>query len=213
MFTGIIETLGKVKAVRKTAAGMTLSVELGNFAQTSKIGDSISVNGVCLTISKLSGTAADFDISSETLVRSTVSKLTTGAIVNIELSMKADGRFGGHFVLGHVDGTGKIKDIRKKGDFYDVVFSVSKELFDEIVVKGSVAVDGISLTVAAMDRDCFTVAVIPVTWEKTNMAGLKIGDSVNIETDIIVKAIKKQISLLVEPGKGLTVEKLTEMGF
>ena len=117
--------------------------------------------------------------------------------MNIEQAMRADGRFGGHIVQGHVDGVGTIKNIRKKGDFYDVTFAAPKELLDEMVVKGSVAVDGISLTVAAMDKESFTVAVIPVTWQNTNLGTLKIGDSVNIETDMIVKTIKKQIGLML----------------
>jgi riboflavin synthase len=213
MFTGLIEAAGKVTAVRKTAGGMALSVDFGAIAQTAKIGDSICINGVCLTASKLSGSKADFDVSPETLARSTLGKLTAGAVVNIEQSMRADGRFGGHIVEGHIDGTGRVKDIRKKGDFYDVTFAAPKELLDEMVVKGSVAVDGISLTVAAMDKESFTIAVIPVTFQNTTVGRLKIGDAVNIETDIIVKTIKKQVRLLLGESRGLTPEKLKEMGF
>ena len=213
MFTGLIETQGKVRAVHKTAAGEVLSVDLGQVAQSVKVGDSINVNGVCLTVCKLSGSVADFDVSGETLGRSTLGRLNSNNQVNIEQAMRADGRFGGHIVQGHVDGVGTIKNVRKKGDFYDVTFAAPKELLDEMVVKGSVAVDGISLTVAAMDSQSFTIAVIPVTWQNTNLGTLKIGDRVNIETDILVKAIKKQLALLVGKGEGLTIEKLSEMGF
>jgi riboflavin synthase len=213
MFTGLIENLGKVTAVRKTAAGMGLVVDIGAMAAGAKIGDSISVSGVCLTVAKISGTVAEFDVSVETLVRSTIGKLAVGTAVNLEQAMRADGRFGGHIVQGHIDGTGTVKDIRKKGDFYDVTFAASKELLDEMVVKGSVAVDGISLTVAAMDKESFSVAVIPVTWEHTTMGKMKKGDRVNIETDVIVKTIKKQIGLMLGDGKGLTAEKLREMGY
>lgn len=213
MFTGLIENLGKVTAVRKTAAGMALVVDLGATADGAKIGDSIAVNGVCLTVSKISGTAGEFDVSGETLARSTIGKLAVGAAVNLERAMRADGRFGGHIVQGHIDGTGTVKDIRKKGDFYDVTFGAPKNLLDEMVVKGSVAVDGISLTVAAMDKESFSVAVIPVTWENTTMGRMKKGDGVNIETDVIVKTINKQIGLMLGDGKGLTAEKLREMGY
>jgi riboflavin synthase len=213
MFTGLIEMLGKVTAVRKTAAGMGLVVDIGAMAAGAKIGDSIAVSGVCLTVAKISGRAAEFDVSGETVARSTLGKLSIGAAVNLEQAMRADGRFGGHIVQGHIDGTAAVKDIRKKGDFYDVTFAAPKELLDEIVVKGSVAVDGISLTVAAMDKESFAVAVIPVTWKHTTLGKLKIGGAVNIETDVIVKTIKKQIGLMLGEGNGLTAEKLREMGY
>jgi riboflavin synthase len=213
MFTGLIEALGKVAAVRKTAAGMMLSIDVGQISKTAKNGDSINVNGVCLTVSKFSGSTADFDVSGETLSRSTLGKLSSGNIVNIEQAMKADGRFGGHFVQGHVDGIGTVKAIRKLGEFYDVTFGTEKELLDSMVVKGSVAVDGISLTIAAMDKESFRVAIIPVTWQNTNLGTLKIGDKVNIETDVVVRTIKKQVSLLLGQDKGLSIEKLKEMGF
>lgn len=213
MFTGLIEALGKVKAVRKTAAGTMLSIDIGQISNSAKNGDSINVNGVCLTVSKLSGSIADFDISGETLSRSTLGKLTGGIKVNLEQAMKADGRFGGHIVQGHVDGVGTLKNIRQAGEFYDVTFAAEKELLDSMVTKGSVAVDGISLTIAAMDKESFSTAIIPVTWQNTNLGTLKIGDKVNIETDMIVKTIKKQVWLMLGKDKGLTVEKLKEMGF
>jgi riboflavin synthase len=213
MFTGLIENLGKVTAVQKAAAGMELVVDIGVTAAEVKIGDSIDVSGVCLTVAKISGRAVDFDVSGETLARSTLGKLRVGAAVNLEQAMRADGRFGGHIVQGHIDGTGTVKSIRKKGDFYDVTFAAPKELLDEMVVKGSVAVDGISLTVAAIDKESFSVAVIPVTWENTTMGTMKVGESVNIETDVIVKTIKKQIGLMLGEGKGLTAAKLKEMGY
>jgi riboflavin synthase len=213
MFTGLIENLGKVTAVRKTAAGMGLVVDIGATAAGAKIGDSIAVNGVCLTVSKISGTSAEFDVSGETLARSTLGKSIASGVVNLEQAMRVDGRFGGHIVQGHIDGTGTVKDIHKKGDFYDVTFAAPKELLNEMVVKGSVAVDGISLTVAAMDKESFSVAIIPVTWEHTTLGKMKKGDSVNIETDVIVKTIKKQIALMLGEGKGLTAEKLREMGY
>jgi riboflavin synthase len=213
MFTGLIEMLGKVMAVRKTSTGMGLVVDIEAMAAGTKIGDSIAVNGVCLTVSKISGMSVEFDVSGETVARSTLGKLSVGTAVNLEQAMRADGRFGGHIVQGHIDGTAVVKQIRKKGDFYDVTFAAPKELLDGMVEKGSVAVDGISLTVAVMDKQSFSVTVIPVTWEKTTLGKSKIGDSVNIETDVIVKTIKKQIGLMLGKGKGLTAEKLKEMGY
>jgi riboflavin synthase len=223
MFTGIIEAICKVKSVRPAAGGMLLTIDLADLAEESSVGDSIAINGACLTIARLDGNLAAFDVSPETLAKTSLGKLNPLSEVNVELAMKATDRFGGHFVQGHIDGTATIKAIKihsmayaREDDFADMKFAAVPELLDSMVVKGSVAVDGISLTVAGMDKDSFTVAIIPQTLKKTMLGSAKIGDLVNIETDIIVKTIKKQLeSILGEASQRhtLTAEKLRQLGF
>jgi riboflavin synthase len=212
MFTGLIQTVCTVKSASKTGGARNLSIDLGPVRAETKTGDSIAISGVCLTVSKLQGNLATFDVSVETLEKSTLGKLKAGDKVNIELSMGPSDRFGGHFVLGHVDGTATIKSIEKHNQFADIKFKTPPELLEQMVIKGSVAVDGISLTVAQMDKENFTVAIIPETLKRTTLGIAKPGDAVNIETDIIVKTIKSQLAKIL-PRSGLTMEKLKEMGF
>jgi len=161
MFTGLIETICTVNSVRRSAESMVLTIDLGVLADQSKTGDSIAINGACLTIAKLQGSLADFDVSAETLAKSMLGKLKPSLEVNIERSLKASDRFGGHFVLGHVDGTATVDAIDKSGEFANIKFAAKAELLEAIVVKGSVAVDGISLTIATVDIKSFSVSVIP----------------------------------------------------
>jgi riboflavin synthase len=192
---------------------MQLAVDLGDLAEGAGIGDSIAVNGVCLTVASLQGRQASFDISGETITRSTLGRLEPSAQVNVERALRPTDRLGGHIVQGHVDGTGTIRAVRRQGQFADIEFAVGAELLEQMIVKGSVAVDGISLTVAGMTEDGFSVAVIPQTLERTTLGRSKAGDSVNIETDIIVKFIKKQLDRIVPTKQELTVEKLKQLGF
>ncbi len=192
---------------------MLLTVDLGEPAGDGRIGDSIAINGVCLTIARLEGSIATFELSGETLAKSTLGKLKPSSQVNIERAIKASDRFGGHFVQGHIDGKAAIKAIDKRGQFADMKFAAGPELLDQMVVKGSVAVDGISLTIASMDQNSFTVALIPETLNKTTLSQVKISDEVNIETDIIVKTIKKQLEKILPQTQSLTAEKLKELGF
>jgi riboflavin synthase len=212
MFTGLIQAVCTVKSASKAGGAMNLSVDLGPLAVEAKGGDSIAVSGVCLTVSTLRGSIAAFDVSGESLEKSTLGKLKAGDKVNIELSMKPSDRFGGHFVLGHVDGTATIKFIEKHNQFADIKFKTPPELLEQMILKGSVAVDGISLTIAAIDNESFTVAIIPETLKRTTLGSVKAGDVVNIETDIIVKTIKGRLAKVL-PQSGLTMEKLKEMGF
>jgi riboflavin synthase len=213
MFTGLIERVCRVKSVRRSGGAMFLAIDLGNLADECKIGDSIAVSGVCLTITRLEGSAAVFDISAETLSKSTLDKLGPSSQVNIERAVMATDRFGGHFVQGHIDGTATVKAIDKQGKFAEMKFSAEAELLDAMVVKGSVAVDGISLTIAGIDKDSFKVALIPETLNKTILSKVKIGDKVNIETDIIVKTIKRQLEKILPQAHPLTAEKLKGLGF
>ena len=212
MFTGLIQKVCTVKSLSSAAGGSVLTIELQNLAEQAKIGDSIAVNGVCLTIAKLTGKLAAFDLSGETLAKTNLGKLSAGSKVNIELSLKADDRFGGHFVLGHIDGTATIKKIEKKGDFATFIFSAPKHLLEQLIPRGSVAIDGISLTVAELNADAFTAAVIPQTIKETTLGTAKIGQTVNIEIDIITKTVKKHLENVL-PHNNLTVDELRQQGF
>ncbi|MBN1393134.1 MAG: riboflavin synthase [Sedimentisphaerales bacterium] len=211
MFTGLINAICTVKSAQ--AGGMRLTVDLGKLAEQCKIGDSIAINGVCLTIAQLRGGLAEFDVSGETLTKSTLGKLKSSSAVNAELALMAADRFGGHFVLGHVDGTATIKAIDRQGQFADIKFAASPDLLAQMVIKGSVAVDGISLTIASMDENSFSVSIIPETLNKTTLGTLKIGDMVNIETDVIVKTIRSALDKILPKEQKLTAERLKELGF
>ena len=213
MFTGLIETICTVKSVGQSLGGAVLTVDLGELAKDSKIGDSIAINGACLTVAELRDNLATFQLSAETLIKSALGRLKPSSPVNVERAMKATDRFGGHFVLGHIDGTAAIKAIQTHGDFADIIFAADRELLDQMVVKGSVAVNGISLTIANMDDHSFSVAIIPQTLKRTTLGTAKVGDAVNIETDMIVKTIQKQLAKILPQEQTLTVERLKELGF
>lgn len=213
MFTGIIETIGTVKQTLPKGNQTRLAIDLAGIADGTKLGDSIAVNGACLTVCQLNRTIAEFDVSTETIGKTTLISLKNGSSVNLERAMSAQGRFGGHIVQGHVDGLGKIAAIRKQSDFAEFRFEISKELIPQIVLKGSVAVDGVSITVAKLDKTGFEVAVIPTTLKETTWHQARVGDAVNIETDILVKITQQQLAAILPNTKGLTIEQLREHGF
>ena len=216
MFTGLIEAVCKIKSARQTGDSLKLIVDLASLnapQQEIKIGDSIAINGCCLTVTKLDGAAATFDISPETLSKTIADKYKPSSQVNIERALKASDRLDGHLVTGHIDGTATITLIENKNGFADIRFAAPAELLDQMITKGSIAVDGISLTIASMDSKSFTVATIPETMKKTTLKSAKIGDYVNIETDMIVKTIKKQLENILPAKDNLTVEKLKKLGF
>ena len=162
---------------------------------------------------RINGTTGIFDVSAETLTRSTVRQLNTGDLVNIEQAMRADGRFGGHFVQGHVDGTAILEKAVQKGQFWNITFKADLELLNQMVPKGSVAINGISLTITKMDDSAFSVAVIPETYERTTLGKAKPSEKVNIEIDLVVKVIQKQLNNILPQQGNLTLDKLREMGF
>jgi riboflavin synthase len=213
MFTGIIQQVCTVKALSKSGGSAALTIDLGQLANQAKTGDSIAINGSCLTVSKLAGASATFDISSETLAKTTLGKLAPGTKVNVELAMRADDRFGGHFVLGHIDGTAAIRKIENKGEFSTFTFAVPKDLLDQMVPKGSVAVDGISLTIAELNADGFTVAIIPQTLKETTLGQAKINQKTNIEIDIITKTVRRYLEKNIPPKGNLTIKDLQQQGF
>ena len=213
MFTGLIEEICKVSSVQRAVDSIVLTVDLGRLAEECKISDSIAINGVCLTVTKFQGNLASFDVSPETMNTSSLGRLKPSSPVNIERAMKAAERFGGHFVLGHVDGTATIRAIDRHGDFTDIKFSADTELLDGMVIKGSVAVDGISLTISKLDQNSFNVAIIPQTLKRTTLDTAKIGDCINIENDIIIKTVKKRLDEILPKAQPLTADKLRQLGF
>lgn len=213
MFTGLIQAICTVKSIRQSGGGSMLTVDLSELSQDCKIGDSIAINGICLTIADLIGNTATFELSAETLDKSAMGKLQPGTTVNAERAIKATDRLGGHFVLGHVDGTATIRAVIRRGEFADMKFAADPELLSRMVVKGSVAVDGISLTIAELDESSFGVAIIPETLKRTTLGQAKIGDEVNIETDIIIKTVIEYLKRISSQEQPLTVEKLKQLGF
>ena len=194
MFTGIIEGIGKVEKISKNTknrSAIQMTVNLGKHAKGLKIGQSVALNGVCLTATKLSKSNCIFEMIEETTKKTDLGNLKIGGVVNIERSLKAGERLEGHFVLGHVDGVATIKKILKKPKEVQVWFQVPKKLSKYVVKKGSIAMDGISLTIVDVKNTLASVSLIPHTIEVTNFHTKKVGDKVNIETDILGKYILK----------------------
>jgi riboflavin synthase len=194
MFTGLIESTGVVAEVKPVPAGFRLRLTTG-MAPELTTGDSLSVNGVCLTVVAADAEGVHADISPETARVSALGVLRPGALVNLERPLRADGRLGGHFVQGHVDATARIENIRREGDSYWLTLEFPPLLAPYIVRKGSIAVNGISLTVAGVDDRHFDVQIIPYTWEHTNLHLAKQGDTVNIECDILGKYVVRVAEL------------------
>ena len=213
MFTGIIEKVCTVKDIRRNASSMEISIDLAGLVEDVKIGDSVAINGTCLTAIKIQGNVVSFELSSETIAKSSLADIKPSRKVNAERAMKLSDRLGGHIVQGHIDGIATIKSISDKGNFKDITFSANKELLSQMVTKGSVAIDGVSLTIAEMDSTSFKVAVIPQTLRETILGSAKVGDKVNIETDIIGKMVKKHVENLMPSKNGFTEDKLKELGY
>ena len=215
MFTGIIENIGTVKGLARVGRGGRLQIDVALLSKELKSGDSLSIDGVCLTVVDIKAGTASFDVSQETLKRSTLGELRPGDKVNLEMALAVGDRLGGHFVQGHVDGTGTIDKIESHPGQCTMWFSVGPELSQNMIEKGSVAVDGISLTVVDLAPGKFSVALIPYTLENTSLGLKKVGDRVNIETDILGKWVRKLLSAWASEGQGtgLTMESLKAKGF
>ncbi len=194
MFTGLVREIGKVDGIARTAGGARLHVGLVGLAADTKVGDSVAISGVCLTVAELSGDVAAFDVVDETLRRTTLGKLASGAKVNLEPAVRAGEPLGGHFVTGHVDGVATCRSRREVGEGAEVAFELADALLGDVVEKGSIALDGVSLTVAKLERAGFTVALIPHTLRETTLGSVKPGARVNVETDMLVKAVRRVIS-------------------
>lgn len=218
MFTGIIEEIGIVKEFSKSAKNALIVVECQKILEVgpygTKIGDSIAIDGVCQTVTALSSSSFSAQVSSETLDVTTFSRLKRGSKVNLERALTLSARLGGHIVSGHVDGLGKIKQIQKLSDFYNIKFEIEKDLTKYIAKKGSITINGISLTIADIVSNEFNIAIIPHTYENTNLKQLKSGDFVNIEVDILAKYVEKILSTGNNISKkGVDDNFLKENGF
>ncbi len=194
MFNGLIETLGEVAELKAIPAGFLIRVATSLVAEIEP-GESIAVNGVCLTVVHTDGDAFHAEISPETARVTALGTLQQGGVVNLERSMRADARVGGHFVQGHVDATGRIEEIRHEAEFYWVTVTFPSSLAPYLVPKGSVAVDGISLTVAGLSNTRFNVQIIPFTWDHTNLSQVTTGSVVNLECDIIGKYVVRAMAV------------------
>ena len=220
MFTGIVEETGTVKQIRRGAASAVLTVAADRVLTDVALGDSIAVNGVCLTVTSMGGSYYTADVMAETMNRSSLGQLSTGAKVNLERAMPANGRFGGHIVSGHIDGTGTVQSIEPDDNAVWYTIAAKADLLRYIVEKGSITIDGISLTVAYVDAHCFKVSIIPHTQQVTALHDRKVGDIVNLECDIIGKYVEK----LMRPApaaeeqetkkeSGITEDFLKKYGF
>jgi riboflavin synthase len=216
MFTGIIEEVGCIAGMKAAGKQRRLTVECSRLARELKQGDSIAVGGVCLTAVEIAPNSFTADLAEETWKRTSFSRLKDGALVNLELPMRANGRFDGHIMQGHVDGTGTLQSLRPVvgGSDYRLTINVPSELTRYIVEKGSLAIEGISLTVAAIDGIEVQAAIIPHTVEMTNLKSLKPGDPVNLEVDVIAKYVEKMLAgRQAEAASSITLEKLVGAGF
>lgn len=215
MFTGIIEEQGKLINLEKHAGGAKMKFSAKIVTRDSSEGDSIAVNGVCLTAIEITSDSFAADVSGETLNRSTLGTLKIGSQVNLERAVTASTRLGGHIVQGHVDARGEFLAAKQDGDFWTVRIGFPKEIAQYLVYKGSVSVEGISLTIANLTNDYFEIAVIPKTWELTNLSRLKNGNAVNLEADVIAKYVERIMfyGRGTEKSEAITAEKLTKLGF
>ena len=211
MFTGMIETVGRSVSLKREGSACRLTLDSGAAFDAVSLGESIAVNGVCLTVVQVDGGVLAFDLSPETADRTALAALSAGDPVNLERALRVGDRLGGHFVSGHVDGVGRLKSVKRTGESRLMAFSVPSELAAMMIPKGSIAVDGISLAVAELAGDSFSVAVIPHTCDATNLGRRKPGDAVNIETDMLAKMVFKAVGRL--PGQGISEAFLREHGF
>jgi riboflavin synthase len=216
MFTGIVEEAGEVAAIQVTGSAARLEVAARVVADGTRVGDSVAVNGVCLTVTECAGGRLAFDAVPETLRRSTLGALRPGDAVNLERSLAAGARLGGHIVQGHVDAVGRIAGLRPEGEATLVTVAAPPAVMRYVVEKGSIAVDGISLTVAACTAGDFTVAIVPHTWQVTSLRHRRVGDGVNLEVDILAKYVERLLAARfggdASPG-GLSEAFLREHGF
>ena len=226
MFTGIVEELGKIRSLSMAGSSGRITIQCRKVLENTKIGDSIAVNGICLTVVTMSNDTFTADVMAETVRRSSLGGCKNGDAVNLERAMAADGRFGGHIVAGHIDGTGRIAAMEKEENAVWVTIAAGPDILRYVVEKGSIAIDGISLTVAYVDDTCLKVSVIPHTGSETTLLKKNPGDIVNLETDLVGKYVEKLLGLSAPAASGnaassksggyesgLTMDRLREYGF
>lgn len=212
MFTGIIEEVGHVKSLHRGAKSFTLEVEAEKVLEGTLVGDSIATNGVCLTVTSLTGHGFTADVMPETVSRTALGELVSGSPVNLERALSLQTRLGGHIVSGHIDGTGRIADRRQDDTALWLTIECDSKLLRYIIEKGSVTLQGVSLTVARVDARSFAVSLIPHTQAATTLHQAKVGDLVNIENDIIAKYVEKLLGKGPDNGSGL-LDKMAKYGF
>ena len=215
MFTGIIEHMGQISRVEQNAQGAVLTIHTPGLASSLAVSNSIAVNGCCLTVVTLKGDFFTADLSPETIAKTTLTRIGEGRAVNLEQPMSAGKEFGGHFVLGHVDGVGKVAKLDRDGDSWRYAVEVPPGIAPYVVLKGSITIDGISLTVADWDGRVAEIAVIPYTYDHTNIRDRKPGDPVNLEGDVLGKYIEQHLRAReARPESArLTIESLKRQGF
>lgn len=217
MFTGIVEELGQIRKIQKGRSSAVLEIEARKVLEGTRVGDSICVSGVCLTVTSLEGGRFTADVMHETLNRSALQNARSGSLVNLERAMAADGRFGGHIVAGHVDGTGRIRGIERDDNAVWYTIGAGDEILRYVVEKGSIAIDGISLTVAKVGEGWFSISAIPHTIRETTLQVKHQGDLVNLENDVIGKYVEKLLGIRKNEEEkkesGITMEFLEEFGF
>ena len=213
MFTGIIEEVGKIVKLEQRGENRRITIAAKNIPTQLGTGQSIAVSGICLTALNIKPKSFCADLAPETWARTSFSRIHEGALVNLELPMKADGRFGGHIVQGHVDGVGKLIELQRiaNSENWWLHIELPSEIEKYTVFKGSISIEGISLTVAKLEQNICTIAIIPHTVEMTNLGSLKTGDPVNVEADLIAKYVEKMMK--GAPSSSLTVEQLVSQGF
>lgn len=213
MFTGIIEEIGRIKDIHKNRNSMKITISAGTVLQDVKNGDSIAVNGVCLTVTDFTAAAFTADIMHETVSRTTFSAMKKGDFVNLERAMRANSRFGGHIVSGHIDGIGTIRNVQKEGISLWYTIQAAPDIMRYVIEKGSVAIDGVSLTIAKTQADTFRVSVIPHTLKQTAFIHKTAGDAVNLENDCIGKYVEKLLGGNAPFSSGITKEFLVKYGY
>lgn len=210
MFTGIIETIGTIRAIRRGARSITLHIAAPGIVEGTAVGDSIATNGVCLTVTSIERDTFTADAMPETMERTALGRLQAGSRVNLERALRPDSRLGGHIVSGHIDGTGRLTALRRDDNAVRLRVAAPAGITRYVIPKGSVALDGVSLTVTEVTEEGFEVSVIPHTQHATTLTSLPVGAVLNIENDLVAKYIEK---LLAPASPGLTLERLIENGF
>ena len=215
MFTGLIEEIGTVESIKKGPKSATITIKAEKVLEGTKLGDSIATNGVCLTVTSFTSNGFGVDVMAETMRKSNLNNLSPGNKVNLERALKLGDRLGGHIVSGHIDGTGTVKDFQQEDNAVWVSIAAPLDILKYIINKGSIAIDGISLTVAYLDNECFKVSIIPHTGDETTLLEKNIGDKVNLEVDMIGKYIEKFLSLKEDKvsKSNIDIEFLGKHGF
>ena len=194
MFTGLVESMGRVVRLTEDPPGRILAIDLASLAEDVAIGDSISINGCCLTVIRREGSVCDFEAGEETLSRTNLGRIEAGHQVNLERSLRVGDRLGGHYVTGHIDCVGRLIERTEDPPWANLRFSIPDPHHRQVASKGSIAIDGVSLTVVDADTESFTVALIPHTLAETTLGGRQVGDPVNLETDVLAKYVAKLVS-------------------